>query len=247
MGIRPTGGSAQRLSLGERARPRHARGQRRLLAQDLRKARAENPQFKYADEEPEKPVPTEGKHLTGFIKAPKAARERWRALAPDTQVGSGHRGPMAAGPNGAAEFVKVDPLQEVIERAEQIKKERVGGRPKDEALEGLLKIIVWVWWCVFVTDPRDSPRAGITYSGNAANDADRYGGPLLEFACAVLKSHDVPSSAFRARPAPPRVCDPNLANVKAREPSSKSELIFAPRSGAEGARTPQQKRMGSRA
>lgn len=168
-------------------------GQRRLLEQNLRKAREQNPQFNYADLEPEKPVPTEGKHVAGFIKALKAAREHWRKLEPDTQAGLGlPRAEWQPRPNGAAEFVNVDPLQAVIERAEQIKKERIGGRPKDEALEGLLKSIVWEWWCVFVKNPLDSPRAGITYSGSATNDADRYGGPLLEFACAVLKSHDVP-------------------------------------------------------
>ena len=168
-------------------------GERRLLEENLRKARAQNPQFKYAVLEPRKKAPNEGKRLAGFIKALKAAREHWRELELDTQTGLGLPGyewrPRA---DGAAEFVNVDPLQALIERAERIKKERIGGRPKDEALEALLKSIVWEWWCVFVEDPRDSPRAGITYSGNATNDADRYAGPLLDFTCAVLKSHEIP-------------------------------------------------------
>ncbi|MFZ0550742.1 MAG: hypothetical protein WAM21_08040 [Steroidobacteraceae bacterium] len=166
-------------------------GERRLRAEALRKARAEG-SFQYADEEPD-PAPTEGKHLTGLIKAAKALREHWLALPSEIQMAV-DLSPLKIleHPNGAVEFLPVDPLQDIIEKAEQIKKERTGGRPKDQALEHLLKVIVWVWWCAFVTDPRDSPRAGITYSGNAANDADRYGGPLLEFACDVLKSHDVP-------------------------------------------------------
>lgn len=170
--------------------------ERRQLEEQIRKARRENPQFKYADLEPVPIVPTIGKRLTGFIKALKAAREQWRALSEEPEIQTALGLPRYEirkhADSGAEEYIDVDPLQAIIERAERIKKERIGGRPKNEALNGLLKSIVWEWWCVFVENPRDSPRAGITYSGNAVNDADRYGGDLLKFTCDVLKSHDIP-------------------------------------------------------
>ena len=166
-------------------------GERRLLEKQIREARKQNPQFQYTDLEPEPAAPNEGESLTRFIKALGRAREHWGALEPETQEALGlSRFYWKDHADGSRELVSADPLQVIVERAERVKQERTGGRPRNEALDTLLKSIVWEWWCVFVEDPRDSPRAGVTYSGNAADN--RVGGPLFKFTCAVLKSHDIP-------------------------------------------------------
>jgi hypothetical protein len=128
---------------------------------------------------------TEGKHIAGVIKAASALREHLRALPADVQIRLGMPPVEIQPQDGDQVFVPLDPLKELIERAERMLQQRTGGRPANEALEGLLLAITAQWRCAF--DDR-----GIVYNGTALDDSERYHGRLLDFALDVLKGQRVP-------------------------------------------------------
>jgi hypothetical protein len=140
------------------------------------------------------PPRTERKHLLGVIKSAEALRHHLRALSVEDQMALGvPPAEVRREPDGTHVVVPHDPLQDIIDRTNRMQQQRAGGRPSNDALDGLLLVITVQWRCAFDPDPLSNPFLGIVYHGNATNDAQRYKGPLLDFALDVLKSQGIPS------------------------------------------------------
>jgi hypothetical protein len=137
------------------------------------------------------PPRTEGKHLVGVIKAAKALREHLHALPADVQIALGVPPGEFQQDADAQSFVALDPLKELVEKAERMQQQRKGGRPSNEALEALLLAITVQWRCAFDPEPENNPLLGIVYHGNAPDDAERYTGPLLDFAVDILHGQGI--------------------------------------------------------
>ena len=121
--------------------------------------------------------------LTKAADVIKELRERWRALPLEIQLKIGlPSGEIQKDPDGTETFVPLEPSDaDLVAAAERI--HGMPGRPRDEPLDDLLKVLVECY-SDYSQDRGIARRGGVEHS-------ERYHGPLLDFALDLLETHAI--------------------------------------------------------
>jgi hypothetical protein len=186
----------------------------------------------------ELPGKDDGDHLDGFITAARKLEAHWRGMSFEMKSAMGLPMTRIRATAEGQTVNPANPLRDLLDRAEYIKKARRGGRPKDKPLEDLMHSIVGNWRTAFDLDEK-APYIGIRYRGAAQM---RYHGELLDFVEDVLKSQGIRYGLKQAlgrdlwkltdewgmrTPPPERMPKPQKS--KAQKPAPKSGSVLASR------------------